>query len=389
LTAFHERLLTGRRVEPTFLITKPFHPETLKAAICQALYFRADMQESELPGVGRAVSKTRSNNTRTAVSTKKKTEPKFAVTTEAPTPVTWTETLRNLEQEPLGANFVIEEDKFSLRSAGQPEDFAFETDPVALSLQQASTLSAQKLCEFIEVNSINSEWLDLSDAANRFQNLISQSEKSIPDNIVNIWSVAVELGSFIELDNRIQRESPFTNQPNIHPELRRLLENLVRIAAPWIRMFPIARQLDDQSGAFLTRKELFAPATVAIHAASQANLLSLEDEATLNGIIEAGKRGELQGAKAQHRTILSGKNLLIVAAGSLASFYIGAVNNEFAAHSILAEKAGAFLGAVESSTFELFSDAPADIREAMSMMQADLTARRVLPSSEVPTLSSE
>ena len=35
ITAFPERLLTGERPEPTFLITKPFQPETVKAAIGQ------------------------------------------------------------------------------------------------------------------------------------------------------------------------------------------------------------------------------------------------------------------------------------------------------------------------------------------------------------------
>jgi CheY-like chemotaxis protein len=39
ITAFPERLLTGERPEPTFLITKPFQPETVKAAISQALFF--------------------------------------------------------------------------------------------------------------------------------------------------------------------------------------------------------------------------------------------------------------------------------------------------------------------------------------------------------------
>jgi hypothetical protein len=36
-----ERLLTGERPEPAFLITKPFQPETVKAVISQALVLRA------------------------------------------------------------------------------------------------------------------------------------------------------------------------------------------------------------------------------------------------------------------------------------------------------------------------------------------------------------
>ena len=39
ITAFPERLLTGERPEPTFLITKPFLRSTVKAAISQALFF--------------------------------------------------------------------------------------------------------------------------------------------------------------------------------------------------------------------------------------------------------------------------------------------------------------------------------------------------------------
>ncbi len=39
ITAFPERLLTGQKPEPAFLITKPFQPEAVKAAISQALFF--------------------------------------------------------------------------------------------------------------------------------------------------------------------------------------------------------------------------------------------------------------------------------------------------------------------------------------------------------------
>ncbi len=41
ITSFPERLLTGKRPEPTFLITKPYDPNAVKAAISQALFFRA------------------------------------------------------------------------------------------------------------------------------------------------------------------------------------------------------------------------------------------------------------------------------------------------------------------------------------------------------------
>lgn len=39
ITAYPERLLTGERTEPAFLVTKPFHEATVRAAISQALFF--------------------------------------------------------------------------------------------------------------------------------------------------------------------------------------------------------------------------------------------------------------------------------------------------------------------------------------------------------------
>jgi len=41
ITAFPERLLTGERPEPTFLITKPFQRANVRALIAQALFFDA------------------------------------------------------------------------------------------------------------------------------------------------------------------------------------------------------------------------------------------------------------------------------------------------------------------------------------------------------------
>ncbi len=49
ITAFPERLLTGERPEPTFLITKPFKRPSVQAAISQALFFNDAMSIDALP----------------------------------------------------------------------------------------------------------------------------------------------------------------------------------------------------------------------------------------------------------------------------------------------------------------------------------------------------
>ncbi len=52
ITAYPERLLTGERPEPTYLVTKPFQPEIVKAVISQALFFDS---RASVPGIRQAV----------------------------------------------------------------------------------------------------------------------------------------------------------------------------------------------------------------------------------------------------------------------------------------------------------------------------------------------
>jgi CheY-like chemotaxis protein len=50
ITAYPERLLTGERPEPTYLVTKPFEPATVVATIGQALLTRARQAAAEAAG---------------------------------------------------------------------------------------------------------------------------------------------------------------------------------------------------------------------------------------------------------------------------------------------------------------------------------------------------
>ena len=47
VTASPERLLTGTKPEPTFLVRKPYHRDALKAVISQALFF--DVRSAQAP----------------------------------------------------------------------------------------------------------------------------------------------------------------------------------------------------------------------------------------------------------------------------------------------------------------------------------------------------
>jgi len=49
ITAYPDRLLTGERPEPAFLITKPYQPDTVKAIVSQALFFERRARPRDRP----------------------------------------------------------------------------------------------------------------------------------------------------------------------------------------------------------------------------------------------------------------------------------------------------------------------------------------------------
>jgi DNA-directed RNA polymerase specialized sigma24 family protein/CheY-like chemotaxis protein len=51
VTAYPDRLLTGERPEPAFLITKPYQPDTVKAIVSQALFFERRAHLRDRPSV--------------------------------------------------------------------------------------------------------------------------------------------------------------------------------------------------------------------------------------------------------------------------------------------------------------------------------------------------
>jgi DNA-directed RNA polymerase specialized sigma24 family protein/CheY-like chemotaxis protein len=52
ITAYPDRLLTGERPEPAFLITKPYQPDTVKAIVSQALFFEQRARLKDQPQAG-------------------------------------------------------------------------------------------------------------------------------------------------------------------------------------------------------------------------------------------------------------------------------------------------------------------------------------------------
>jgi hypothetical protein len=224
-------------------------------------------------------------------------------------------------------------------------------------------------------------WTGLSGLCKRFQELLDRPTEGIPDVIGLVYSAALELGSFLELDNRLHFASDTVADP-LEPELQRPLEDLVRTVAPWVRRFPSAQEADDASGQFLARAPMIAAAESAIEQAGISRVLREGDAAALAGLLDAGRRGDQIGNKAASRGVLSARNMVFTLAAALATFYTGAISSDFAIRSTLVQRAGSFLAAAEGEVLALVEDLPSDIRLALeSLIKLAPKDPAMLPSS--------
>lgn len=344
ITAFPERLLTGERPEPTFLITKPFQPATLLSAITQAVSRRPSLEE-----VKADPNETSSDDAERIQAA-----------------------LEALERDPLGARFSPVGGHLVIDALGAQSDIEAANRGEVIQLHEQVRRRSASVAEIASELGQQHGWEDLEEVIRRFIYVINRPTDEIPHHIGELWSEAVELGSFLELDEKIRRERPLTNMSPLDPVSQRKLASLVRVTAPWVRLFPTARNLDEQSGSFLSRTDLFTSAVEIVGAAGNVDLLSTSDRAILQGLIGAADRGELQGQKARSRSVASARNLTISAILAVSSFYGGSISNEFAAHSKLTQKIGLLLANTVKPAEDILLDMAPDIRFALESIRSNL-----------------
>jgi hypothetical protein len=206
-------------------------------------------------------------------------------------------------------------------------------------------------------------WNGIAAASQRFLNGVRRPVEEVPGQLGSIYSAILELGSFLEQDSMLRQGAGYAADP-LDPEVQRDLIDLVRTAAPWLRQFPTVRDLDDQAGAFLTREELINPGAALIRKARELALVSSDDAAAVTGLLDAARRGELQGHKARTRSAHSIRNLLYVSAGLLSGFFADATAASYSEKSALINHAGTYLVSAEESVTEFLVDLPEDLRRA-------------------------
>lgn len=271
----------------------------------------------------------------------------------------------SISQQKLGANFAQLDDVLTIHQDVDLEDEHASRDRITEQLHIESLRKLKSFGDSARKLDNQSGWSGIDNLNRRFVDLLDRSTSDIPDVIGLIYGAAIELGSFLELDNRIRRgEASYA--VGLEPDVRRPLEDAVRTIAPWLRRFPTARELDDETGQFLSQVSQIDTAERAIGAARSAEVIRPNDAAVLQGLIDAARRGSGVGAKAASRGVLSARNLAVAAASIPATEFLR--ERTTAENSTIVRRADRFLVDAEGAILELVQDLPDDLRLALESL---------------------
>ncbi len=273
----------------------------------------------------------------------------------------WKDALSEISQADLGVQFTAAGEFITFASSEDTRDLSRSEDPSVIFLFHEVVRKVAALSPLLERFDNQAGWVGLSSATKRLQVSLGLNPEDVPRRLSQIYSLVLELGSFVEMDRSVQTDQGATVDPLPH-EVRRPLIDLIRTAAPWLRLFPTIRELDDEAGAFLIDISLVEPAREVFDSSRVELLVAPEDIEALQGLVEAAHRPGLQGRKATVRSVLSARNLTVAAI----SLFASGMWSTFVDDSILFKKATAVFLESEPQILRLFEDASEDIKLSVS-----------------------
>jgi hypothetical protein len=281
----------------------------------------------------------------------------------------------DINQERLGLTFEASSDFLLVDASGDQSDHEAAERPVVKQLHAEIIRKARHFASVAPRLDNQLGWQGMSPLCDRLVSLINRPIEEIPDVVGLLYSAALEVGSFYELDVSIKNGGEAYAAP-LEAEVRRPLEDLVRSLAPWLRSFPTIKELDDEAGQFLIPPSNLDAPDAVVRAADETSLISEEDSEALKGLLSAARRGEFQGSKAGHRGRLSVRNMVIAVAG----VFSGLILSDYGGKSVLVGKAGTFLSHAEAGIIELVADLPVDIRAAIEIILAEHQGSPAIPA---------
>ena len=146
----------------------------------------------------------------------------------------WPQRLVQLEQLSYGPTFEVSGDCLVIARSVDPSDERAARDPTTQQLHQQVREKARRFA--LSARGLDNQvgWRGIGASADRLLNYTDDDTLSIANRIGDVWSVVVELGSFLDLDNQLRANRGSYASP-LDLEVRRAFADLIRTAAPWIR----------------------------------------------------------------------------------------------------------------------------------------------------------
>ena len=215
--------------------------------------------------------------------------------------------------------------------------------------------------------------------------LVNCDTNALPEQIAQLYDASIAFASFAHFDRDLQL-APSGNYAALNANDRRLFLEIVRTVAPWIRRFPTARNLDDETGQFLFKINDTAAHSAIITAASSASLITQSDRDLILQLLAAIKRQGFPAEKAVKRGAFLTAGLFTV---------VGAVFGMTMDRMEPVQELAEFLASKGEQIFEVLGNEPADIQAAMRHM-VDEARKQVgdaptlpAPPRETPKLSTK
>jgi hypothetical protein len=282
------------------------------------------------------------------------------------------------EPDAAGLRWVVAGGQFVIDRTTDPTDQSAAADPLRQQLQAAICDTAAELADTAGRVSNTRTWGRLSSTAKMLHDLLAADPMTLPNRLGDAYAAMLRLGGFLETDIRVQHNSKATDDP-LDPDIHGPLAHLVRVAAPWLRGFPTVADWDEVAGKTLVRADLFQPAGEFIRIARKHAAISARDAAEAELLTEAANAESFLGQKAGNRAVGGAKNLMLATAGAIGMFLSGAIQSDFATHSLLVQRAGAALAEAETHVEAFAATLPDDLRHALMALLKDTHRAALVP----------
>jgi hypothetical protein len=228
----------------------------------------------------------------------------------------WVRVLLNQPQEDPGPFWTWRDHHFVL---DQTENFADQDaaqDPLAGLLHEVIRARSRHFTEELRrwSNHLNPS---LIDAVERLASAVDCRVDEIPARIWEIWEAETTLA--LEFDR--EKEAWPSGEPDergLPGEVSRNLTSLLDATAPWLRLFPTARRLDDGRLGLLKGKPPLGPAEQLLWIAEDRAVIRTKDTRRLTDVFLSAQRGNPGAEKASAYASRAAQNLLIRCAATAA-----------------------------------------------------------------------